>query len=363
MRAVHFAKGSIVKIFTLLFVSLSTILPHLTYSKGFTHADTSKFVFALNYFNHSISVIDGQKGELINNVRLSDTASTFSVLPDGKLAVAITGTGDLAAPYKKEIHLLEIYDKTKNIFKISNVPDNLFVSTDGKLGIIYHSMSLPGPTVPITLIDLEKQKELRRFNLKGFTTGVEFNNNFILLYVAGPPGEGLKTGIYKLDLRTNTISEIMDLGSGHIFGKGAYFHKGKLYGLYGRKGARTIAHNNQTLQVIDLNSKQIEKILPLSDSPYSLCFVEDEIYVTHFNDGTKQPDNRVSIIDSKTYEIKDILEVGSGPAAICYSKSLGKVFTANAEDNSVSMIDVKSRKIIKTIPTYQSYPNVIRCPE
>jgi YVTN family beta-propeller protein len=151
----------------------------------------------------------------------------------------------------------------------------------------------------------------------------------------------------------------MELGDDQAYGR-AIFHNGKVYGIRGRKGS-PLSHN-QTLQVIDFKSKKIEKILPLSDNPYSLIFVEDKLYVTHFNDGTpSQPDHRVSIIDPQTYQIEDVLEVGKGPSGICYSKSLGKVYTANFWDNSVSVIDVKTRKVIKTIPTNQKLTEVVRC--
>jgi YVTN family beta-propeller protein len=313
----------------------------------------------LNYHSHSISKIDGERDELIDTMALPDIASTFSLTSNGNLVVAVTGLGDMFAPYKREIHLISPDGKKlRRMYGMKYIPDGLCVG-DGHVGVVTHDTELPGKIIPLTLIDIKKWKELAKFELHGFVQGVQCEDNAVFLYLWAPPIQGYTVGIFRIDLDSLELTEVMELGGDQTYGR-AIFHDGKLYGIRGRKGS-PLSHN-QTLQVIDFQSKKVEKILPLSDNPYNLIFVEDKLYVTHFNDGTpSQPDHRVSIIDPQTYRIEDVLEVGKGPAGICYSKSLGKVYTANVWDNSVSVIDVKTRKVIKTIPTNQKFTNVVRC--
>lgn len=315
-------------------------------------------VYALNYASNSISKIDGEKDEIVSTIKLPDVASTFSVAPNGDLVVAITGVGDILAPYKAEIHIIASDGKpVGSKMKIKYIPDNMYIK-DNRIAAIIHNTIIRDKIVPFSLLDFEKRDVIAIFDMHEFVQAVDFKNNDLLLYLVDTILKSAK--IIKINLNDRSVSSVMELGENQIFGK-IFFHNDRLYGLRGRKGAMLAL--NQTLQVINLNTKKIEKILALPDSPYSLTFVEDKIYITHFNDGKpSEPDNRVSIIDSKTYKIENILEVGRGPASICYSKSLGKVYTANFWDNSISVIDIKSQKVIKTIPTNQTFTNLIRCP-
>lgn len=321
-------------------------------------------VYVLNYADGSISVIDGNKEYLVRTIKLPDRASTFSILPDGNLAVAITGVGDLLAPSKAEIHIITPKGRRLKKMKIWYIPDNMYVDDEGRLALIFHSTEKPLGRVPFTLIDLEKQEEVGRFSLDGFITAVQFLETGLILYACGSSRTGLSTGIYRLAFPDLTINRIMPLGGDQVFGKRALLHDGKLYGIRGSKKTHYLKHN-QTLQVIDIQAKEIEKILPLSDNPNSIVIVEDKIYVTHYDISTPsgRSDNRVSVIDRKSYDIEDTIIVGQGSRDICYSKRLGKVFTANAWDQSVSVIDAKTQKVLKTISTNQRFPFVIRCPE
>jgi YVTN family beta-propeller protein len=318
-------------------------------------------IYALNSNSHSISIIDGERDELVGAIALPALASTFSVASNGNLVVAVIGLADLFTPYKQEIHLFSPDGKeVRESLKTKYIPDDLYLD-DSHIGLVFHSLEYPGKVIPLTLIDIEKWMEIAKFEIHGFVHAVHYENNSILFYQSAPPYRGYSIGIFRINLDSMKLTEVMRLGDNQSFGR-AIFHNGKLYGLRGRKGSPL--PYNQTLQVIDFESKKIEKILPLSDNPHNLVFVEDRLYVTHFNDGVpSQPDHRVSIINPNTYEIEDVLDVGKGPGSICYSKSLGKVYTANFWDASVSVIDAKIRKVIKTIPTNQKFTTLIRCPE
>jgi len=317
-------------------------------------------VYALNSTSYSISKIDGDNDNIVSTIKLPDITNTFSVAPNGNLIVPIIGRGDSFTPYKQEIHVISPEGKEIGpIIQTKYIPDYMYIK-DNRIAVIMHYTLLPGHVVPLTLVNLEQRSEIAILNLNGFAAVVGAEKNDLLVYAVDPSSKAAQ--ILKINLNDRSITEVMTLSEEYLFGR-ALFHNGKLYGIRGHKGANI--RFNQTLQVIDFISKKIEKILPLSDNPYKLAFVDDKIYITHYNNNSKSSasDNRVSIVDANSYEIEKIIEVGKGPADICYSKSLGKVYTANCVDSSVSVIDTKSRKLIKNIPTNQISTNVIRCPE
>lgn len=352
-----------------IFLSILLIMPVFMTSCSKTlfrsaPLDSCKYpVYVLTPFGTSLLKIDGERDEVIDTFTLPTWASTFSVAPNGTLVVAVTGVGDLVSPYKNQIHVLSPDGKRiGGEMKIKNIPDNMYLKNN-RIAAVTHNTALSESVSPFTIIDLEKREEIR-FELPGFVNALKFEDDSILLYITTPFMMKHKLGLYRLNLADRSITEVMEMGNDHLLGGAPVFHNNKLYGIRGRKGA--LIPLNQTLQVIDIESKKVEKVLPLSDSPYSLAFVEDKIYVTHFSYGSPstRSENKVSIIDSKTYEIEDVLEVGRGPAGICYSKSLGKVYTANVTDDSVTVIDPKTRKVIKTILlNTKRGPAVIRCPE
>lgn len=318
-------------------------------------------IYALNSKSHTISKIDGESDKIISNIKLPDMASTFSIAPDGNLIVAITALGDFYDPYKREIHVISPDGKRMApITYTKYIPDNMYVK-DNKIAVIMHQTLLPGKLVPLTLVDLETQSDIAIFKLNGFAKAVMFEKNNLLVYIVN---ENMKAAqILQINLDDRSLTEIMTLSNEQRFGK-AFFHNGKLYGLRCNNHKLSRIKLNQTLQVIDPASKRIEKILYLPGTPFNLAFVENKIYITHYNDlAPSNLYNKVSIIDATSYEIEKIIDVGKGPIDICYSKSLGKVYTANLEENSVSVIDTKLQKTIKTIPTHQILTGAIRCTE
>lgn len=317
-------------------------------------------IYVLNFMSNSISVIDGKTDKIIRTISLPARAMTFSVRPNGTLVVPLTGR-----PPEDREEVILLSPKDFNItgkLTLGYVPDSGYAG-DGRIGVIIHTMLLEGYKFPITLIDFEEKKVMRVFQLPGIVNGVGFRDNIIMVYAGGPSYRGYKTGIYQIDIDKQSLREIVKLTDEQRFRK-AIFYKDKLYGL--RSANNFIFQNdpyNHTLWVIDIKSKKIEKTVKLSRSPYDLTVVEDRLYVSHYNDANpSEPENKVTIIDLNSYKIVNVLEVGKGPASICYFKELGKVYTANAWGNSISIIDIKTEKLIKTIYTDQQFPMVIRCP-
>jgi YVTN family beta-propeller protein len=321
-------------------------------------------VYVLNQYQPSISVIDGEKDELVRHVKLPDVTSTFSVNSKRNLVLAVTGFGDAFAPYKSEIHEITPDGReNRESFKIKHIPDDMYLSDDGTTALVVHNTVRPGWIIPLSVIDLKKRAAIKTFETKGFVTGADYEDGSFVLYMVGTGDLSNRDGdlgVFRIDLKDLTLTMISNQGD--MF-RSVIFKEGKAYGI--------LVHNpysipnNNTLQVIDLKTNLVEKMLQLSERPFEMAFVGDLLYVTHFAfmSPLTRNDNRVSIINTNTYEIEDVIEVGRGPASICYSPSLGKAYTANDTDSSVSVIDTRVRKVIKTIPINQRGTLLVRCPK
>ena len=62
------------------------------------------------------------------------------------------------------------------------------------------------------------------------------------------------------------------------------------------------------------------------------------------------PANRVAVVDAQTFEVKDYLLVGRRVWHMDFTPDERLLLTTNGVSNDVSVIDVPSLKVIKSIP-------------
>lgn len=94
------------------------------------------------------------------------------------------------------------------------------------------------------------------------------------------------------------------------------------------------------------NNNNIGKDIPVGVAPRAIGVDEltDKIYVANSDDNT------VSVIDGKnnTKIVKDI-PVGKNPSAIGVDESTNKTYVANWGDNTVSLIDPEANKVVARV--------------
>lgn len=317
-------------------------------------------VYVLNYSSKSISVIDGEKDELYSTLPLDGAADTFFVGPDGTLIVPQREKSDIM---KSKI----VLSSPKGGGKIGELNLN-YMPFDGEIrddgiGVLAHTNIIGGKMYPLTVVDIKMNKEVATFQLPGIAGGMVFRGSQLLVYVGAPSSGISDPGIYLIDVEKLSVEKQISLTDEQRSRK-MIFYNDKAYGISSIHGVNGDRRLDQALWVIDLVSKRVYKAAKLAkENPYNIAAVGDRLYITHYDVGsTTKPGNWVSVIDINSYETIDTVEVGKGPAGICYSRKLGKVYTANARDNSVSVIDTATNKVIKTIHTGQQLPRVIRCP-
>src|SRR5260221_1798287 len=106
-----------------------------------------------------------------------------------------------------------------------------------------------------------------------------------------------------------------------------------------------VTKDNNSLYVVDLSNKSILKRLDLGGEGYTCLLSHDkkELYITCWGC------DKLLVFDTETRLIASEIPVGDNPNDICLSKDNHWLFVANANDNSVSVIDVRNRKVVETL--------------
>src|SRR6478735_6021035 len=113
-----------------------------------------------------------------------------------------------------------------------------------------------------------------------------------------------------------------------------------------------VTKENNSLYVIDLKTKNILQKDTLYNEAYTCLLSPDkkELYISVWGG------DKIKIFNTTTRKITDSIAVGDNPNDICLTKNGQYLFVSNANDNSVSVIDVAQKKVIETLNA-ALYPN------
>ncbi len=106
-----------------------------------------------------------------------------------------------------------------------------------------------------------------------------------------------------------------------------------------------VTKENNSLYVIDLKSKAVIRQYELGAEAYTclLSANKKELYISLWGA------DKIAVFNTVTKTFTDSIAVGDNPNDICLSKNGKYLFVANANDNSVSVIDTKKRKVLETL--------------
>jgi YVTN family beta-propeller protein len=114
-----------------------------------------------------------------------------------------------------------------------------------------------------------------------------------------------------------------------------------------------VTKDNNSLYLIDLATKSILQRLDLGGEAYTCLLSKDkkELYITCWGC------DRLLIFDTEQRSFTgDGIPVGDNPNDMCVTKDGRWLFVANANDNSVSVIDTRNKKVVETLNA-ALYPN------
>jgi YVTN family beta-propeller protein len=106
-----------------------------------------------------------------------------------------------------------------------------------------------------------------------------------------------------------------------------------------------VTKENNALYVVDLLTKQILLQVPLKNEAYAclLSPTKQELYISIWGG------DKVVVFDTRSRTITSQIAVGDNPNELLLNKAGNLLYVANANDNSVSVIDVQKKMVIEVL--------------
>ena len=191
-------------------------------------------------------------------------------------------------------------------------------------------------------------------------TGIAWNPSGTEFYVSG----GMDDNLHIFDVAGGTWSEVAAVALNHAAGNGLAV--GPMAGglAVNHSGTRAVVANyeNDSISLIDLTSRKLITELDLrpgklDPSQAGVPGGEFPAWVAISGDATayvsSQRDNEVVVVGlaSDTPTVVGRIAVGGQPNRLLLSRDASRLFVANANDDSVSVVNTASRQVIEAIAT------------
>ncbi|GAA0266968.1 protein kinase domain-containing protein [Cryptosporangium japonicum] len=101
-------------------------------------------------------------------------------------------------------------------------------------------------------------------------------------------------------------------------------------------------HDREVVLVIDTATNKLAAKLAVAPRPHSVTFAGSTAYVANHES------NQVSVVDTGKTSVESTIPVGAAPHSVAASPDRSRVYTANYDDGTTSVIDTATRKKIGT---------------
>jgi DNA-binding beta-propeller fold protein YncE len=222
------------------------------------------------------------------------------------------------------------------LLPLGDLPLNIAIAPSEKIAAVTNN----GQSVQtIQLIDIDKQVILDSIVIGKSWLGLTFSTDGKYLYASG--------GNDNIIIRYSLINNRLAIYDTIKIGK-AWPEKISITGIAlddAKKLLYAVTKENNSLYVIDVTSKKILSVLPLGGEGYTCLFSPDHkiLYITCWGC------DKVILFDTQQQKISGSIPVGDNPNDMCITKNGNWLFVANANDNSVSVIDTRKMKQIEIL--------------
>jgi DNA-binding beta-propeller fold protein YncE len=219
--------------------------------------------------------------------------------------------------------------------KTGTGPHEVSISKDGKTAVVTnYGDSTPGST--LTVIDIPSAKIDSTISLGQYTRphGISWITDSEVLVTAEDQKVVLRVDVKKN--KTSSISTEQDIA-----------HMLTINSRADRAYVANIKSNS--ISVIDLNKNLKTKDILTGKGSEGIDFnqVTNEIWVTN------RSDNTVSIVDSKSLRIKEVVETSGFPIRVKFTPDYNLALVTNAQSGELTVLDVTTKKLVKKI----KFPN------
>jgi YVTN family beta-propeller protein len=219
---------------------------------------------------------------------------------------------------------------------LGDLPLNIAISPSKKLAAVTNNGY---GTQLIQLIDIKTGKILDSSIIRKSWLGLTFSADGRWLYASG----GNDNIIIKYAIQGNHLRNADTI----VFGK-PWPEKISVTGItVDNAGKRlyAVTKENNSLYVVDLQTKKILSTHPMDGEGYTCLLSPDQatLYISCWGC------DKILLFDTQQQKMSGSVKTGDNPNDLCLSKNGQYLFVANANDNSVSVIDTRQKKVIETL--------------
>ncbi|GMT45823.1 MAG: hypothetical protein IEMM0006_1655 [bacterium] len=222
---------------------------------------------------------------------------------------------------------------------VGELPLNMVVTRNGRYAITSNSgMGINS----LSVVDLKTLKEVRRYVVSNTWVGLTFGPNDKRLYVSG----GNNNVVYVFNFKKGKLYPADTLVIGQKFPKGDISLTG--LAVNNKKNQLlAVSQKSNMLYVVDLKSKKVIKKVAMPGKCYDIVInhAQSYAYVSIWGKAT------VVEIDLNNYTITHRYKTGDHPNDMVISPDDSRLFVANANNNSATVIDLVKNEISETIHT------------
>jgi YVTN family beta-propeller protein len=219
---------------------------------------------------------------------------------------------------------------------LGDLPLNIAVSPSKEIAAVTNN----GQSVQtIQLIDVNRQVILDSIVIGKSWLGLTFSADGKCLYASG--GNDNLIIRYSIVNRHLAVRDTIKIGNPwplkiSVAGIALDDPKNKLY---------AVSKENNSLYVIDILSKKVIGQYDLGGEGYTCILSPDRkiLYISCWGC------DKIVLFDTYQMQITGSIPVGDNPNDLCITKNGERLFVANSNDNDVSVIDTKQRKVIETL--------------
>jgi YVTN family beta-propeller protein len=256
-------------------------------------------------------------------------------LPDGRIRLA---NGWFLSPAGRQV-------------RVGDFPQHVCVSPDERWAVVGHS---DYGKCGLTIVDLESARRVQEVDLPSGWLGVTFLAGGARLVASG----GLTNRIFLYEFADGRATLADSIALGPPWSAGGQYPQGRTidYGpgaiwptglsadeAHGR--LYVVSRLDSALHVIDLASRTVLRRIPLRAVPYT-CRVAargGRVFVSLWDRAA------IAVVDGERLEVEREVRVGDHPCEMVEAPDGSRLFVANANENTVSVLDLETGRVTETL--------------
>ncbi|HEY8931575.1 MAG TPA: beta-propeller fold lactonase family protein [Mucilaginibacter sp.] len=226
---------------------------------------------------------------------------------------------------------------------LGDLPLNIAVSKSHRFAAVTNDGE---STQTIQLLDAVADRELDKVEISRAWGGLVFSADERSLYVSG----GDNNWIVRYDISGKKLNAQDTIKLGAVWNNGPNATSISPTGLAldDKKGVLyVVTKQDNSLYLVDIKTKSTIQKISLGADAYTCLLSSDgsKLYISLWGG------DKVAVFDTKLNEVAYTVAVGDNPNDLCLSRNGKYLYVANANDNTVSVIDLQKYKVLETLNT------------